>query len=66
MLRLLKIILIFLEQDVNTQQYQVILTQDFNVPNYNWFNGTPLPDTHNYSKIKGNLFHVTTCFLGLK
>jgi hypothetical protein len=47
------------------QKYRVILTGAFNVPNYNWFNDTPLPDTLYYSKIKGNLFHATTCFLCL-
>jgi hypothetical protein len=54
-----------LEKKLNTQQYPVILTGDFNVPNYNWSYGTPLPDAHYYSKIKENLFYATTCFLGL-
>jgi hypothetical protein len=33
--------------------------------NYNWSYVTPLSDAHYYCKIKGNLFHATTCFLGL-
>jgi hypothetical protein len=48
-----------------TGDFRVILTGDFNVPNYNWSYGTPLPNAHYYSKIKGNLFHATACFLGL-
>jgi hypothetical protein len=54
-----------LEQNLNTQEYPVILTGDFNVPNYNWSYGTPLPDAPYYSKIKGNLFYATACFLSL-
>jgi hypothetical protein len=54
-----------LQQNLNTQQYSVILTGDFNVPNYNWSYGTTLPDAHYCSKIKENLFHAATCFLGL-
>jgi hypothetical protein len=38
---------------------------DYNVPNYNWSYGSPLPDAHYYSKMKGNLFLAAICFLGL-
>jgi hypothetical protein len=39
---------------------------DFNVPNYDWINGASLPNSYYYNKIKGNLFHTATCFLGLE
>jgi hypothetical protein len=35
------------------------------VPKYNWISGTPLPNCHYYSKIKGYLTHATSCLLGL-
>jgi hypothetical protein len=41
------------------------MLDDFNVPKYDWLNGTLLCNCHYYNKIKGNLIHATTCFLGL-
>jgi hypothetical protein len=54
-----------LEQNLNTCQYRVIMLGDFNVPRYNWLNGTQLSNCHYYNKIKGNLIYATSCFLDL-
>jgi hypothetical protein len=55
-----------LEQNLNAHQYRVIMFRDFNVPNYNWTNGEPLPNSYYYNEIKVNSIHTTTCFLGLE
>jgi hypothetical protein len=55
----------FLEQNLNIHLNRVIILGDFNVPKYDCINGTPLSNCHFYSKIKGNLSHATSCFLGL-
>jgi hypothetical protein len=55
----------FLEQNVSTHLYCVIMLGDFNVPKYDWINDIPLPNCYYYSKIKGNFIHATSCFLGL-
>jgi hypothetical protein len=54
----------YLEKNLNAHQYQVIISDNFNVHNYDSINGTPLFDSY-YKKCKGSLIHVTTCFLGL-
>jgi hypothetical protein len=33
------------------------MLSDFNVPNYDWINGTPLPNCYYYNKI-----HMAICF----
>jgi hypothetical protein len=38
---------------------------DINVPNYDWINGVPLPNSYYYNKMKGNSVHMATCFLRL-
>jgi hypothetical protein len=38
---------------------------EFNLPNYDWINSTPLPNSYYYNKIKGNSIHTATCFLDL-
>jgi hypothetical protein len=38
---------------------------NFNVPNCDWVNGAPLPDSYYYNKIQGNSIDTATCFLGL-
>jgi hypothetical protein len=55
----------FLEHNLSAHLYRVIILGDFNVPKYDWIYGTPLPNCHYYSKIKGNLIHATSCLLGL-
>jgi hypothetical protein len=35
-----------LEQNLNAHQYRVIMLHDFNVPNYNWTKGAPLPNSY--------------------
>jgi hypothetical protein len=37
----------------------------FNAPNYDWINGTPLPNSYYYIKMKRNSIHTATSFLGL-
>jgi hypothetical protein len=36
---------------------------NFNVPKYDWLNGTPLSNGHYYNKTEGNLIHSTPAFL---
>jgi hypothetical protein len=38
---------------------------DFNVSNYDWFNGIPSSNSYYCNKIKENLIHAISCFLGL-
>jgi hypothetical protein len=40
----------FLEQNLNTLLYRVIMLGDFNVPKYSWLNGTPLRNCYKYNK----------------
>jgi hypothetical protein len=53
-----------LEQSLNPHQYRVIMSSDLNVPNYDWVNGVPLPNSHYYNKMKRNSIQTATCFLG--
>jgi hypothetical protein len=53
-----------LEQNLNTHQYQVIMLGDFNVPNYNWTNSGPLPNSYYFDKIKGNSIHTISVLVG--
>jgi hypothetical protein len=43
----------------------VIILEDFNAPNYDLFNGAPLPYCYYYNGVNGNLTHTTFSFLGL-
>jgi hypothetical protein len=54
----------FLEQNLKTHLYRVIMLGDLNVPKYDCFNDTPVSNCYYYNKIKGNLIHATSCFLG--
>jgi hypothetical protein len=55
----------FLEHNLSARLYRAIILGDFNVPNYDWINGTTLPNCHYCSKIKGNLIHATSRLLAL-
>jgi hypothetical protein len=55
----------FLEQNLNTHLYHIIMLGNCNVPKYVWLNSTPLSNCYYYNKIKGNFIHMTACFLGL-
>jgi hypothetical protein len=37
---------------------------NFNVNNYGWTDGSPLPNYYYCSKIKGNSIYVVSCCLG--
>jgi hypothetical protein len=55
----------FFKQNLNVRQYQVIMSGDFNVPNYDWIDGAALLNFYYYGKIKGNSIHTAACSLGL-
>jgi hypothetical protein len=41
------------------------LLGDFNVPGFDWNSGLPSLNCHLYTKLKGDVIHSATCFLGL-
>jgi hypothetical protein len=41
------------------------LLGDFYVPSFDWNSGLPSPNCHFYTKLKGDVIHSATCFLGL-
>jgi hypothetical protein len=49
-------------RDINN--FSVILLGDFNAPGFNWGRGLPLPNSHYYSKLKGDAIYTSTFFLG--
>jgi hypothetical protein len=55
----------FLENILDTLNYCVLLLGDFNVPRFGWKYGLPSPNCHFYTKLKGDMIHSATCFLGL-
>jgi hypothetical protein len=56
----------FLENTLDTKHFRVILLGDFNAPGFNWGLGSPLPNYHYYSKIKGDDIYTSACLLGLR
>jgi hypothetical protein len=38
---------------------------DFNSPGFDWNRGLSLPNSHYYSKIKGDAIYTSTCLLNL-
>jgi hypothetical protein len=55
-----------LENSLNTNNTRGSLLGDFNAPGGNWESGTPLPNCHDQSKLKGDAIYTSTCFLGLR
>jgi hypothetical protein len=55
-----------LEITLDTNNTRIILLGDFNAPGSNWERGTPLPNCHYYSKLKGDAIYTSTCLLGLR
>jgi hypothetical protein len=55
-----------LENKLDTNNFRVILLGDFNAPGFNWGRGLPLPNSHYYSKLKGDAIYTSTCFLGFR
>jgi hypothetical protein len=60
----LKITLIYWKK-LNTQNFRVVLLGEFNVPGYDWVSGLPHANTHYYTKLRGEVIHNASCFLGL-
>jgi hypothetical protein len=54
-----------LEVKLNPQNFRVVLLGDFNVPGFDWANGFPQANSHYYTKIRGDVVHSATCYLGL-
>jgi hypothetical protein len=55
-----------LENCLHTNNFCVILLGDFIAPGFNWESGTPLPECHYYSKLKGDAKYTSKCFLGVR
>jgi hypothetical protein len=55
----------FLENTLDTLNYRVLLLGDFSVPGFDWNSGLASLNCHFYTKLKGDVTHSATCFLGL-
>jgi hypothetical protein len=55
----------FLENILDTLYYRVLLLGDFNVPGFDSNSGLPSLNCHFYTRLKGDVIHSATCFLGL-
>jgi hypothetical protein len=55
----------FLENKLDTQNVRVIMVGDFNTPGFDWKRGVSLPNSHYYSKLKGDAIYTSTCLLNL-
>jgi hypothetical protein len=53
-----------LENKFNTQNFRVLLLGNFNLPGYDWVSGLPHANTHYYTKLRGEVIHNASCFLG--
>jgi hypothetical protein len=62
---LLLLIFRFLEDSLDTHNFLVIMVGDFNAPGFDWKNGLSLPNSHYYSKLKGDAIYTSTCLLNL-
>jgi hypothetical protein len=47
----------FLENLLDTLNYWVLLLGDFNVPGFDWNNGSPSTNCHFFTKLKGDVIH---------
>jgi hypothetical protein len=54
-----------LENYLDTHNFHVIMVGDFNAPGFNWKSGLSLPNSHYYSKLKGDAIYTSTCLLNL-
>jgi hypothetical protein len=54
-----------LENKLDTTNYRVILSGDFNVPRLDWESGLLCENCQFYSKLRGEAIYTSTCFLGL-
>jgi hypothetical protein len=55
----------FLENYLDTHNFRVIMVGDFNAPGFDWKSGLSLPNSHYYSKLKGDAIYTSTCLLNL-
>jgi hypothetical protein len=55
----------FLENYRDTHNFGVIMVVDFNAPGFDWKSGLSLPNSHYYSKLKGDAINTSTCLLNL-
>ncbi|PNF20040.1 hypothetical protein B7P43_G05817 [Cryptotermes secundus] len=55
----------FLENNLDTHNFRVIMVGDFNAPGFDWKSGLALPNSHYYSKLKGDAIYTSTCLLNL-
>jgi hypothetical protein len=50
---------------LDTQHFHILLTGDFNIPNFNWALGLSMNNCHYYPKQKEDAIYASTCVLGL-
>jgi hypothetical protein len=53
-----------LENILVTNNFCVVLLEDFSAPGFNWEMGPHLPNCHVYSNVKGDAIYTFTCRLG--
>jgi hypothetical protein len=56
----------FLENNLDTQNFRVILMGDFNTSRFDWKRGLSQANCHYYSKLKGEAIYTSTCLLDLR
>jgi hypothetical protein len=55
----------FLENNLETHNFRVITVGNFNACGFDWKIGLLVPNSHYYSKLKGDAIYTSTCFLNL-
>jgi hypothetical protein len=53
-----------LQKNIDTTNYSVLSTGNFNVLGFDWVRGVPLPKCNFYSKLEGDAIYTSTCLLG--
>jgi hypothetical protein len=54
-----------LETTLDTHNFRVVMVGDFNSPGFDCKLGVCLPNSHYYSKLKGDAIYASTCLLNL-
>jgi hypothetical protein len=54
-----------LETTLDTHNFRVVMVGDSNSPGFDWKLGVCLPNSHYYSKLKGDAIYASTCLLNL-
>jgi hypothetical protein len=54
-----------LEDRLDTKNFRVVMVGDFSTPGFDWNRGLSDPDSHYYSKLRGDAIYTSTCLLSL-